>query len=125
LLSPSLALAAGLLYGLALAHPYHLESRRLSKLLLQASVVGLGFGMILAEVVKVGRSGFLYTACSHHGAMLLGLAIGRWLGVERTSSFLITVGDGHLSRKRDRSRWIRSQTQRKKRWPLPWAQFFC
>jgi uncharacterized integral membrane protein (TIGR00698 family) len=92
LLSPSLALAAGLVYGLTLAHPYHLEARRLSKFLLQASVVGLGFGMNLAEVVKVGRSGFLYTACSITGAMLLGLAIGRWLQVERTSSFLITVG---------------------------------
>jgi uncharacterized membrane protein YadS len=71
---PSLTLAAGLVYGLTLAHPYHLESRRLSKFLLQASVVGLGFGMNLAEILKVGRSGFLYTACSITGAMLLGLA---------------------------------------------------
>jgi hypothetical protein len=39
LLSPSLALAAGLLYGLTLAHSYQLESRRLSKFFLQASVV--------------------------------------------------------------------------------------
>src|SRR5580704_5506445 len=92
LLSPSLALAAGLVYGLTLAHPYHLESRRLSKFLLQASVVGLSFGMNLAEVLKVGHSGFLYTACSITGAMLLGLAIGHWLRVERTPSFLITVG---------------------------------
>ena len=74
LLSPPLALAAGLAYGLTLAHPYHLEARRLSKFLLQASVVGLGFGMNLAEVVKVGRSGFLYTACSIGGATLLGLS---------------------------------------------------
>jgi uncharacterized integral membrane protein (TIGR00698 family) len=92
LLSPPLALTVGLVYGLSLAHPYHLEARRLSKFLLQASVVGLGFGMNLAEVVKVGRSGFLYTACGITGAMLLGLAIGRWLQVERTPSFLITVG---------------------------------
>jgi uncharacterized integral membrane protein (TIGR00698 family) len=42
--------------------------------------------------VKVGCSGFLYTAGSIAGAMLLGLAVGQWLGVERTSSFLITVG---------------------------------
>jgi uncharacterized integral membrane protein (TIGR00698 family) len=92
LLSPPLALTAGLVYGLTLAHPYPLQARRLSRFLLQASVVGLGFGMNLAEVVKVGRSGFLYTACGITGAMLLGLAIGRWLQVERTSSLLITVG---------------------------------
>jgi uncharacterized integral membrane protein (TIGR00698 family) len=48
--------------------------------------------MILAEVLKIGRSGFLYTACSITGAVFLGLAIGRWLRLERTSSFLITVG---------------------------------
>jgi uncharacterized integral membrane protein (TIGR00698 family) len=64
----------------------------LSKFLLQASVVGLGFGMDLAEVVKVGRSGFLYTACGITAAMLPGLAIGRWFGVARTPSLLINAG---------------------------------
>ena len=92
LVSPPLALTAGLLYGLAFVHPYPVDTRRLSKFLLQASVVGLGFGMNLAEVVKVGRSGFVYTAGSITVAMLLGLAIGRWFGVARTSSFLITAG---------------------------------
>lgn len=92
LLSPPLALTAGLLYGLTFIHPYQLDARRLSKFLLQASVVGLGFGMNLIEVIKVGRSGFLYTACSITIAMLLGLALGRWLQVARTSAFLITAG---------------------------------
>jgi len=92
LLSPPLALTAGLVYGLACTHPYQLDARRLSKFLLQASVVGLGFGMNLTEVLKVGRSGFVYTACSITGAMFLGLAIGRGLQVSRTSSFLITAG---------------------------------
>ena len=92
LLSPPLALTAGLLYGLTFVHPYPGDTRRLSKFLLQASVVGLGFGMNLAEVVKVGRSGFIYTACSITAAMILGLAIGRWFGVERTSAFLVTAG---------------------------------
>ena len=92
LVSPPLALTAGLLYGLAFVHPYPVDTRRLSKFLLQASVVALGFGMNLAEVVKVGRSGFVYTAGSITVAMLLGLAIGRWFGVARTSSFLITAG---------------------------------
>ena len=91
-LSPALALSAGLVYGLALLHPYPRDARRLSKFLLQASVVGLGFGMNLAEVLKVGRSGFPYTACSITVAMVLGLAIGRWFKVARTSSFLITAG---------------------------------
>ena len=49
--SPPLALVAGLLFGAVAVHPYPAESRRASKLLLQAAVVGLGFGMNLLEVV--------------------------------------------------------------------------
>jgi uncharacterized membrane protein YadS len=48
--------------------------------------------MNLADLVKVGRSGFFYTAFSITVAMLLGLAIGRLLQVARTWSFLITAG---------------------------------
>jgi len=92
LVSPPLALTMGLLYGLTFVHPYPGDTRRLSKFLLQASVVGLGFGMNLAEVVKVGRSGFIYTACGITAAIVLGLAIGRWFSVSRTPAFLITAG---------------------------------
>jgi len=45
LLSPPLALLGGLVYGLSLAHPFHVESRNLARFLLQASVIGFGFGM--------------------------------------------------------------------------------
>jgi uncharacterized integral membrane protein (TIGR00698 family) len=92
LLSPPLALAAGLLYGFSFEHPFHLEARRLSKFLLQASVVGLGFGMDLHQVLQAGRSGFIYTACSIVIAMLLGWAFGKLLRVEKEISFLISTG---------------------------------
>src|ERR1700730_14585158 len=86
------ALLGGLLYGLTMAHPFHLESKRLSKFLLQASVVGLGFGMNLHEVLLTGRSGFLYTALSISVAMLVGLALGYLLHIEKKPSFLISAG---------------------------------
>jgi uncharacterized integral membrane protein (TIGR00698 family) len=91
-LSPPLALAAGLAYGLLVVHQYHLEARRLSKFLLQASVVCLGFGMNLATVIRVGRSGFLYTAIGITFALALGLLLGRLLVVQKTQSFLISAG---------------------------------
>lgn len=91
-LSPPLALAAGLAYGLFIVHHYHIDARRLSKFLLQASVVCLGFGMNLAQVVRVGRSGFLYTAIGITFAMLLGWLLGRLLHVEKVQSFLISAG---------------------------------
>ena len=92
LLSPPLALAAGLAYGLLIAHPFQAESKRLSHFLLQASVVCLGFGMNLAEVLKAGRSGFLYTAVGISFALGLGWLLGRALKVGQTQSFLISAG---------------------------------
>lgn len=92
LVSPPVALAAGLVYGFSFAHPFHVEAMKLSKLLLQASVVGLGFGMDLRQVLQVGRSGFIYTAASISIALLLGWVLGRLLQVKRGISYLISVG---------------------------------
>lgn len=92
LLSPPLALVTGLIYGFTFVHPYHLDARRLSKLLLQVSVVGLGFGMDLEQVLRVGRSGFLYTAISITFAMALGWVLGKVLAVKKRVSFLIAAG---------------------------------
>jgi uncharacterized integral membrane protein (TIGR00698 family) len=92
ILSPPLALAGGLAYGLTVAHGYHLGARRLSKFLLQASVVCLGFGMNLGEVIRVGRSGFVYTAIGITFAMLLGSGLALLLRVGRVPGFLISAG---------------------------------
>ena len=91
-LSPPLALAAGLAYGLLAVHPYRVDAHRLAKFLLQASVVCLGFGMHLGEVVRVGRSGVLYTAVGITFALGLGLLLGRVFRVGRIQSFLISAG---------------------------------
>ena len=92
LLSPPLALAAGIAFGMSLPHPYQADAQRLSRLLLQASVVALGFGIPLAEVLRVGRSGILYTAGGIAAAVVLGLALGRLLHVKNSPAYLITVG---------------------------------
>jgi len=91
-ISPPIALLGGLIYGLTLAHPFHVESKKLSKFLLQASVVALGFGMNLHEVLRAGKSGFVYTALSITGAMLLGLGLGYLIHVQQKPSFLISAG---------------------------------
>jgi uncharacterized integral membrane protein (TIGR00698 family) len=91
-ISPPLALLGGLVYGLTLAHPFQVESKSLSKFLLQASVVALGFGMNLHEVLRAGKSGFVYTALSITGAMLLGLGLGYLIHVQKKPSFLISAG---------------------------------
>jgi len=91
-ISPPIALLAGVAYGFTFAHPYHVDSRILSRFLLQAAVVALGFGMNLREVVHAGKAGFFYTAISISAAMLFGWLLGRLLGVGKKASFLITAG---------------------------------
>jgi uncharacterized integral membrane protein (TIGR00698 family) len=91
-LSPPIALTVGILFGLSFKHPYISESRGIARTLLQSSVVALGFGMNLHEVLKAGRSGFLYTALGISFALLAGLALGKLLRVRGNSTFLITAG---------------------------------
>jgi uncharacterized integral membrane protein (TIGR00698 family) len=91
-ISPPVALTVGILFGLSVPHPLPADSRDLSRFLLQASVVALGFGMNLHEVIKAGRSGFVYTALGISFALIVGLVLGKLLRVRGKSSFLITAG---------------------------------
>jgi uncharacterized integral membrane protein (TIGR00698 family) len=92
LLSPPVALTIGILFGLCFTHPYAASTRTSARILLQVCVVALGFGMNLHEVLKAGRSGFVYTALGISFALLVGLALGKILRVRGNSSFLITAG---------------------------------
>src|SRR3954451_8145073 len=80
--SPPLSLALGLAFGLTLGNPFPIETRRSTRWLLQASVVGLGFGMDLYQVMKAGKSGFIYTALGIMFALALGMLLARALRVE-------------------------------------------
>jgi len=90
--TPPLALLAGLIFGAVSVHPYKDESRKLSRVLLQSAVVGLGFGMNLQEVLRAGRTGFLYTALGIGFAMLAGTLLGKLLSVRPRPAFLISTG---------------------------------
>ena len=92
LIGPPLALAAGLTFGFSTVHTFYAEGRNLSKFMLQAAVVCLGFGMNLKEVVHAGASGFMYTAISITFALGLGVALGKLLQVGKTQSLLISFG---------------------------------
>jgi uncharacterized integral membrane protein (TIGR00698 family) len=91
-LSPPVALALGILFGLCFAHPFPKQAKTVSKWLLQGAVVGLGFRMDLEQVIRAGRSGFVYTLLGISFALLLGTTLGRLLSVQRKSSLLISAG---------------------------------
>ncbi len=90
--TPPVALAIGIAFGLIFEHPFASLSRKASKILLQVSVVGLGFGMNLQQVLKAGSSGFIYTLCGIAFALSLGWLLGKALQVQGNSSYLISVG---------------------------------
>jgi uncharacterized integral membrane protein (TIGR00698 family) len=92
IVSPPIALVGGIAFGFTVDHPLRAESARLSKLLLQASVIALGFGMNIQQVAHAGRSGFAYTAISITTAMILGLLLGKFLHIGGKASYLITAG---------------------------------
>ena len=91
-ISPPIALALGLAFALALGNPMPEASHRASKLLLQGSVVGLGFGMNLAAVWAAGRTGFGFTVATIFGTLAVGFGLGRLLKVEAATSHLVSVG---------------------------------
>jgi uncharacterized integral membrane protein (TIGR00698 family) len=92
LVSPPMALIGGIAFGFTMVHPYRKEASALAKLLLQISVILLGFGMNLEQVIHAGKSGFLYTAISISVAIALGLLLGKVLKVGGKTSYLITLG---------------------------------
>src|SRR5580698_1707771 len=68
--SPPIALTVGIIFGLSVTHPLPADSKDLSRFLLQASVVALGISF----------------------ALIVGLALGKFLQVRGNASYLITTG---------------------------------
>lgn len=88
--SPSIALALGLAFALTLGSPY--KTSKATKLLLQGSVVGLGFGMNLQKVVEAGRTGILFTIATIAGTLIVGWALGRAMQIGTGTAHLISSG---------------------------------
>ncbi len=91
--TPPVALFLGLVFALTLGQPFPKFNKKASKMLLQYSVVGLGFGMNLTESLRSGSEGMAFTVISVAGTMLIGWIIGRkLLKVDRITSYLISSG---------------------------------
>lgn len=86
------ALALGLFVGLVLGNPFQEWSDAASKYVLQAAVVGLGFGIDLYQVAETGLRGLLYTAVSLTVTMALGFLLGKLLHTAPKLTHLISSG---------------------------------
>lgn len=90
--SPPIALFLGLAFSMTLGTPFPVFNGKMSKYLLQISVVGLGFGMNLLDSVKAGSDGIFFTLFSVVSVMFMGIMIGKWLGISKVPSYLIASG---------------------------------
>ena len=91
-LPTAVALLAGMALAVTLGSPFPVFTKKVSKYLLQASVVGLGFGMNLYSAVESGKDGMLFTIVSVVGVMAIGTLLGRVFRLSRNNSYLISSG---------------------------------
>jgi uncharacterized integral membrane protein (TIGR00698 family) len=90
--SPPFALLLGLIFAQFIGHPFvHLNSKS-TGLLLKVSVVGLGFGMNVSQAMEAGKNGFLLTVASIVFTLLLGILLGKLLGIEKKTTTLVSSG---------------------------------
>ncbi|MBC7557481.1 MAG: putative sulfate exporter family transporter [Chryseobacterium sp.] len=92
LISPPIALLMGLIIAQFIGHPYLNLNHKATHILLQVSVVGLGFGMNVNNALKAGKDGFIFTIFSIIGTIVIGLFLGKILKIEEKISFLIATG---------------------------------
>ncbi len=91
-LTPAIALLSGLIVAFTIGNPFVQHNKIFTKILLQASVVGLGFGMNLTEAMEAGKIGFVFTIFSIALTMGLGLLIGKLLKVNVETRTLVSGG---------------------------------
>lgn len=92
IITAPIGLALGLVFAIIFGTPFPKFNKFLSKWLLQASVVGLGFGMNLIKSLQSGAEGMIFTVVSVIGVMVLGVLLGRYMGINNKTSYLISSG---------------------------------
>jgi uncharacterized integral membrane protein (TIGR00698 family) len=91
-MSAPMALLLGLIVAQFIGHPFLHLNQKATSLLLQFSVVGLGFGMNVSSALKAGKEGVLFTIISIFGTLFLGTILGRLFKTDKNTSYLISAG---------------------------------
>ena len=90
--SPPIALLIGLIIAQTTGHPFMQYNHKATQMLLQFSVVGLGFGMNVMAALQTGKDGIIFSTASILGTLGLGYLLGKALKIERKTSHLISSG---------------------------------
>lgn len=91
-LDPPFALLTGLVIAFAIGNPFIKINKKATTLLLQVSVVCLGFNMNFEHALEAGKEGFLFTIGTIGVTLLAGWIIGKQLKIDKNTSLLISNG---------------------------------
>lgn len=92
IISVPVALLLGIMVAQFIGNPYLHLNHRITQILLQYSVVGLGFGMDMHTAITAGREGFSFALLSILITLFLGFIVGKILNLDRKTSYLISTG---------------------------------
>lgn len=92
LISSPIALALGFALAVLIGNPFEKHLHQYIHLLLQISIVGLGFGLKLDEALHAGKTGLTLTVMSIVTVMVLGYFLGKLFKLESPLSYLLSAG---------------------------------
>ena len=92
IISAPIALVLGFLMTLIIGNPYEITTQKLTNILLQISVVGLGFGMNMNSALKAGKEGFVFTIISIFSVLILGFVLTKIFKIDSIIGYLISAG---------------------------------
>jgi len=90
--SAPIALLMGLLVAFVMGHPFISINKKATTILLQTSVVLLGFQTDLEHAMEAGGRGLVFTIGTIALTLIAGYFIGKWLKIDQKTSYLISNG---------------------------------
>ncbi len=93
-ISSSIALMLGIIYAISIGKSISLKAQTSTwgGYLLKFSVIGLGFGINFNVLLATGKNNIGTTAFFVFGAMIIGLALGKLLRIDKKIALLISSG---------------------------------
>ena len=89
---PGGAVISGGVFAVIWGNPFVGYTGKITSPMLGATIVGMGCGMNLIEVIHAGTSGFLYTMIGIIAGIGCGVAIGKKMKLPKNATYLVSVG---------------------------------
>ncbi|MBE6358160.1 MAG: putative sulfate exporter family transporter [Lentisphaerae bacterium] len=90
--APGLAVLTGILFSILWGNPFAQYTSKYTSNLLGATIVGMGFGMNLMDVLRAGGNGFICTFAGIAIGIGLGVTLGKIFRVSKNTAYLVSIG---------------------------------